>query len=92
MYKNCREELLAVMTEYVKEKSRKKMQANYGVDYALQSDEIKAKIDFKQIVAKGNETKKTNGTFNTSKPEEHAYELLCKHFNENGTTPATLLL
>lgn len=70
-------------TEYVKEKSRKKMQANYGVDYALQSDEIKARIDFKQIVAKGNETKKTNGTFNISKLEERAYELLCKHFNES---------
>lgn len=27
--------------------------------------------------------KKTNGTFNTSKPEEHAYELLCEYFNEN---------
>ena len=70
-------------TEYVKGKSRKKMQDNYGVDYALQSNEIKAKIDFKQISAKGNETKRLNNTFNTSKPEEQVYTLLCQQFSED---------
>ena len=30
---------------------------------------------------KANETKRRNGTFNTSKPEEEAYELLCERFS-----------
>ena len=49
----------------------------------MQSDEIKQKYDFKALNAKANETKRLNGTFNTSKPEEDAYVLLCDHFSKD---------
>ena len=70
-------------TAYVKHKSRQKMNSKFGVDYSLQSPEIKSKYDFKSINAKGNETKKINGTFNTSKIEEQAYMLLCEKFSQD---------
>ena len=69
-------------TEYVKNKSKQTMQKNYGVDYSMQSDEIKSKYDFKAINSKGNATKRRNGTFNSSKPEEESYALLCEKFKE----------
>lgn len=59
------------------------MQKNYGVEYSMQSDEIKSKYNFKEINAKGCETKRKNGTFNTSKPEEDAYRYLCQKFEQD---------
>lgn len=70
-------------TDCAKEKSRRSMNDRYGVDYALQSPKIKAKYDFKSIHAKGQETKRRNGTFNTSKPEENAYSMLCSKFGKD---------
>ena len=67
-------------TEHAKQKSKQTMQKNYGVDYSMQSDEIKSKYNFKEINSKGCETKRKNGTFNTSKSEEDAYKYLCYKF------------
>ena len=70
-------------TKYVKDKSKQTMQEKHGAPYSMQSNEIKSKYDFKAINAKGNETKRCNGTFNTSKPEEESYEFLCEHFSKD---------
>ena len=56
---------------------------NYGVENPFQIPEIRQKGSLPETRRKAEETKRLNGTFNTSKPEEHAYELLCEHFNEN---------
>ena len=69
-------------TDVVKRKSRQTMQTKYNADCSMHSDEIKAKYDFNSINSKGNETKRKNGTFNTSKPEDQSYQLLCEHFSE----------
>ena len=70
-------------TSYAKEKSKQTMLEKYGAPCSMQSDEIKSKYDFNAINSKGNETKRKNGTFNTSKPEDVAYELLCRKFGSN---------
>lgn len=52
----------------------------YGVEYFSQSIEYKNKIS--NILNKQYKTKKKNRTFNTSKPEEEIYNLLCKKYKD----------
>lgn len=63
---------------YIDDDRREKMIASmmerYGVPYAYLSSEI---------VRKNWETKRRNGTFNTSKPEETLYGLLCDVFGKD---------
>ena len=74
----------------VQEKAKKTTLAHFGVEYPTQSKEVKKKIETtniekygvtsplqnKKVFEKMLETKKTNGTFNTSRPEEYIKTLL----------------
>jgi hypothetical protein len=51
-----------------------KMLDEYGVPFFMQSEYFKQKSI---------ESKRENGTFNTSKPEEYLYQILCDKFGEN---------
>ena len=68
----------------VKEKIKRKMLSDYGVDNIAKSDECKAKhkLHEKETIAKRNATKKRNHTFNTSKSEEKAYAMLVDFFGK----------
>lgn len=48
----------------------------YGVDNYAKLPEHREKLSSKECVEKRNETKRKNGTFNTSKPEDESYNLL----------------
>lgn len=56
---------------------------NCGATHHMKTIQGKAKFDFKEIAHKAFETKKRNGTTNTSKPEQEFYEFLCSVFPEN---------
>ena len=60
-------------SEYGKQKIRETNLERYGVDYALKLPEI---------ILKGYETKKLNGTFGKSKEEDRIFELLQEKFSE----------
>ena len=64
------------------EKIKKTSLLRYGVEHYSQSQEFKDYIHkhHKEIVEKGNKTKRKNGTFNTSKPEQESYRLLLEKF------------
>lgn len=69
-------------TDFVKCKSRKSMIEHHGAEFSLQALDVKAKYDFKKIKEKGDITKRENGTFNSSKLEDLAFEKLCGVFGE----------
>ena len=52
----------------------------YGKDNYFQTDEFKAKVDWKRNVEKQQETKRKNGTFNISKEEEICHKLLLEYY------------
>ena len=64
----------------------------YGVKYPYQSEELLEKSKQTKLqrygdenynnAQKGYETRRKNGTFNTSRPEEDIYKLLCKSFGK----------
>lgn len=54
----------------------------YGSECPLSSKIIRNRYDYKEITRKGNETKRKNGTLNTSKPENKCYKLLCLKFKD----------
>lgn len=66
---------------YIDDERREKMQSSltqrYGVPYVVFSDE-----EIQCNLQKSWETKRRNGTFNTSKPEETLYLLLCDAFGK----------
>lgn len=66
---------------YIDDERREKMLASltarYGVPYVVLTDEERAKM-----LQKSWQTKRRNGTFNTSKPEDTLYGLLCDIFGE----------
>ena len=68
----------AVESEGVREKIRQTCIDRYGVPYVLLSDEER-----QAILKKSWETKRRNGTFNSSKPEETLYLMLCDVFGKD---------
>lgn len=54
--------------------------ARYGVDHYMQSEQEKKYSSTR--MKKARETKKKNGTVNTSKQENSIYLILCKHFDD----------
>lgn len=69
----------------VKEKLKKSVKDKYGVDNYFKLEQFKQKISANRntINAKVLDTKRKNGTFNTSQPEEYIYKLLCKSFGKS---------
>ena len=69
------------------EKSKLTYQIKYNVDFYGQSNEFKQLFNNKEWVKmiqnKINITKKKNKSFNTSKPEDDYYRILCNKYNEN---------
>lgn len=65
-----------------KEKIRKTNLERYGFDNYVKTQEHKKAMNLRkdEIYNKINKTKRKNGTFNTSEPEEKAYELLKEKF------------
>lgn len=55
----------------------------YGGNSPMCSDGVKSKFDFKDIAEKAFETKKKNGTTNTSKPQKQLIEELINIFGDN---------
>jgi len=62
--------------DLIKERKKESCLEHYGVEYPMQSDIVKAKYDFKQISEKVFETKKQNGTTNTSKIQANTVSVL----------------
>ena len=54
----------------------------YGSECPFGSKIIRSRYDYKEITKQGNETKRKNGTLNTSKPENKCYELLLLKFKD----------
>ena len=48
----------------------------YGVDNPFKMKHVREKVESPECRKKAIETKRRNGTFNTSKPEEESYELI----------------
>lgn len=65
-------------------KVSKTVKDRYGVDNYFKLEQFKQKMaeDRSNINAKVLDTKRKNGTFNTSQPEESIYKLLCKSFGK----------
>lgn len=60
----------AFQSESVKEKSRQTCLDRFGAPYPMQSEEVKSKYDYEEIAEKVFDTKKKNGTTNTSKIQQ----------------------
>lgn len=69
-----------LVSKYGKEKSKQTLQNKYGVDNAIFIKGNLEKVNSKEAKNKMSETKRKNGTFNTSKPEDRAYEQLISIF------------
>lgn len=69
-------------TQEFKDKLRETSLRKYGTEHPMQSDVVKDKYDWKGLVDKSINTKKKNGTLNTSKPEDDTYELLLEVFDD----------
>lgn len=67
----------AVQSEAVQEQIRQTMRERYGVDYGMESAEIRARAM---------DTKRKNGTFNSSSSEDALYELLVEYVDHHGMT------
>jgi hypothetical protein len=64
----------------IKNKARETMIDRYGVSEAMNSRNFVEKMKLSTLKA---DTKRKNGTFSTSKPEESLYELLIAHFGKH---------
>lgn len=62
--------------EVVKKKIAKTTLERYGVRCQYQRSDLRAKLYDPEVIAKKYETKRKNGTFNASKPEDRCYALL----------------
>lgn len=79
------------------EKAQRTTMEHYGVEHAAQSPDIQEKVEMTTLMRHGVkhpmqsvklknkmlETKRTNGTFNTSQPETTLYDLLIATFGED---------
>ena len=54
----------------------------FGTEYPIQSDIVKNKINYKEVVEKQYNTKRKNNTFNKSNPEDICYKKLLEIFND----------
>ena len=82
----CKQKVSKYHKEHKDELNQKRVQTSlnkYGVDSPMKLQKIKSKINYKEISIKGNETKRKNKTFNTSKTEDKVYNLLKTKFEEN---------
>jgi len=64
----------------IREKVKKTCISKYGTDNVMRVQEIKSKIDYKAQKEKEYTTKKKNKSFNASKLEDNAWEVLKKAF------------
>ncbi len=72
----------------IKDKKKQTCLIKYGITTNLQAEKTKNKLKslrkdhnwLHMVNEKINETKRRNGTFNTSRPEEYIYERLCEIF------------
>jgi len=83
--KTCLERYGYASTSQVPEFKEKKKQTclkHYGVEYPMQSKEVQAKYNFNEIKEKAFETKKRNGTTNTSKIQQWFISELKKIYGE----------
>ena len=64
----------------IQTKQQNTLLARYGVDNPFKSAELMSKVDQKSRIAKAEQTKRTNKTFNKSKYEEYLYAKLLDHF------------
>lgn len=62
--------------------ARNTMIERYGVDNPFKMKHVREKVESKECREKANETKRKNGTFNTSKPEEESYKLLLEKYSD----------
>ena len=77
--KTCKEKYgvdYASQAELVKKKIAKTTLEKYGVRCQYQRSDLRAKLSDPEVIAKKYETKRKNGTFNASKPEDRCYDLL----------------
>lgn len=77
--KTCQEKYgvdYASQSEAVKKKIAKTTLDRYGVRCQYQRPDLRAKLSDPEVIAKKYETKRKNGTFNASKPEDRCYDLL----------------
>lgn len=70
-------------SDYGKQKIKETLLDKYGVENAMQVKEIKEKVNSIETREKIYKTKRKNGTFNTSKPEETIYQELITIFGSN---------
>ena len=73
----------ASQSEIVKLKKEKTTLLHYGVKNPFQSEIIKKFCNTKEAQNKIIDTKRRNGTFKTSKPEDECYSILCNKFGVN---------
>lgn len=66
----------------IKQKMKKTCLEKYGVPYYVLVPSVMQKANSPEAIAKMHETKRKNGTFNTSRPEEQVYTELTSIFNE----------
>ena len=66
----------------VKEQKRKTCLEHYGVEYPMQAEEVKAKYDFEAVAEKAFNTKKKNGTTNTSAIQKTLTEILIDKYGK----------
>ena len=67
----------------VKEQKRKTCFEHYGVEYPMQAEEVKAKYDFEAVAEKAFNTKKKNGTTNTSAIQKTLTEILIDKYGKD---------
>lgn len=65
-----------------KRRSRSTTLLNHGVEYPMQSTDIVAKIDWKAAALKRHVTMKRNGSYNTSRREEHFHNVLLEIYGD----------
>lgn len=63
-----------------KDKVRNTSLSKYGTKHPMQSNIVKSKYNWKELSSKCIETKKKNGTINSSKPEDDTYTMLLEIF------------
>lgn len=63
-----------------KDKARNTSLSKYGTKHPMQSNIIKSKYNWKELSSKCIETKKKNGTINSSKPEDDTHKMLLHVF------------
>ena len=66
-----------------RELAKKTMIERHGVPFPMMSSESRSKINFEEVHRKANETKRLHGTFNTSRLEEDAFQLLVLRFGND---------